>query len=117
MIYCSLCKNSRTVVDRSGGEPVTVECPMCAEHPATPAPRLFYIQNRGYCGNCLRFWRKGGHGYTSNLREAWKVPHEKALEICRSRPEEDIMWPVEVLEAIAEVHVNCEPARAAGVRL
>ena len=35
---------------------------------------LFYIQDsRSYCGNSVMWWRVDGHGYTSNLAEAWKV--------------------------------------------
>ena len=32
----------------------------------------YYIQRHasGYCGNCLLFWRKGGHGYTCDLNDA-----------------------------------------------
>lgn len=32
----------------------------------------YYVQNkeRGYVGNCILWWKKGGHGYTCNLDEA-----------------------------------------------
>jgi hypothetical protein len=71
---------------------------------------LYYIQNRGYCGNCLRWWKDGGHGYTSNLDEAWKVSKERAEEICRSRPEEDIPWPASCHgDVIAEIIDGREP--------
>jgi hypothetical protein len=72
---------------------------------------LYYIQNRGYCGNCLRWWTDGGHGYTSNLDEAWKVSKERAEEICRSRPDEDIPWPAEKVDAVAVRHVDSERLR------
>jgi hypothetical protein len=39
------------------------------------AEPLYYIQDtRSYCGNSVMWWRVDGHGYTSNLEEAWKVP-------------------------------------------
>lgn len=33
---------------------------------------LYYIQRHasGCCGNCLLWWRKGGHGYTCNIDDA-----------------------------------------------
>ena len=79
-----------------------------------PAPELFYIQNRGYCGNCLSWWRDGGHGYTTNLDEAWKVPQEQAERICASRPHEDTAWPVSQIDAITCRHVNVEHLRLCG---
>jgi len=32
----------------------------------------YYLQRSegGYVGNCLLWWRKGGHGYTCDLKEA-----------------------------------------------
>ena len=72
---------------------------------------LYYIQNRGYCGNCLRWWKDGGHGYTSNLDEAWKLSRERAEYICRSRPDEDIAWPVSKVDAVAVRHVDSERLR------
>jgi len=67
---------------------------------------LYYIQNKGYVGNCLKWWREGGHGYTCNLDEAWKVSKEKAEEICKSRPKEDIMWKVSFVDQMAERHLT-----------
>jgi hypothetical protein len=72
---------------------------------------LYYIQNVGYCGNCLIWWRDGGHGYTCNLASAWKVPKEKALAICQDRPEQDIMWLCSDIDNIAVRHVDTESAR------
>lgn len=69
---------------------------------------LFYIQNVGFAGNCLKFWRPEGRGYTSDLNEAWKVTAEKAKQICRSRPNEDIPRLVSRLDKIAARHVDCE---------
>lgn len=72
---------------------------------------LYYIQNTGFCGNCLKWWRVDGHGYTMDLDDAWKVNKEKADEICRSRPKEDIPWPVSVIDSVAQRHVNVERLR------
>jgi hypothetical protein len=44
--------------------------------PSDPAPwDAYFIQDtRSYCGNSVMWWRVDGHGYTSNLAEAWRVP-------------------------------------------
>lgn len=74
--------------------------------------KLFYILNRGYNGDFHMFWRIDGHGYTTNLREAWQVPEEKALQICRSRPTEDFAYACENIDAVSYPAVNSELMRA-----
>ena len=84
------------------------------EKEAAAKPKdLYYIQNRGYSGDCLRFWRSNECGYTTNLDEALVVSKTEAEGICTSRPKEDIPWPCAYLDAIAQRHVNseCMPRR------
>jgi len=69
---------------------------------------LFYIQNKGFCGDCLLFWRANRCGYTTDLRQALKVGPAEADKICSSRIGEDIPWPVNQLDAVAEMHINSE---------
>ena len=78
---------------------------------------LFYIQNRGYCGNCLLWWRADRHGYTMNLDEALKLPENEARRLCESRPNEDIPRPVKMIDKYTARHVNCEKLRAAGIKV
>jgi len=59
------------------------------------APQLYYIRNLGFVGNCLRWWKEGGHGYTCDLNEAWKVTEEAARGITKIRRGEDIAYRVE----------------------
>lgn len=68
-------------------------------------PKLYYIQNKGFVGNCLLFWRENGSGYTCDLDDAWQVTEEKAIEICKVRKGEDIMHEVTVVDALAQRHV------------
>jgi hypothetical protein len=75
---------------------------------------LYYIQNTGFCGNCLKWWRTDGHGYTLDLNDAWKVTAEKAAQLCRNRPDQDIPHKAEAIDAIAARHVNVEALRLAG---
>jgi len=43
-----------------------------------------YIQVEGYVGNAMCWWRKGGGGYTCDIREAEMFPVEEAERIARS---------------------------------
>lgn len=49
-----------------------------------PDPEMYYIRTRGYIGNGLIWWRPNSAGYTSDLRQAGKYTHDKAMSICRS---------------------------------
>jgi hypothetical protein len=66
--------------------------------------QLYYIQYKVYTGNCLIWWREGGHGYTNNLKEAWKVTIEQARQ-ATLRPI-DIIWPVEFADSFAVIHIT-----------
>ena len=60
---------------------------------------LFYLQDsRGYVGNDMLFWVKGGRGYTTDLRKAEVYTKEKAQFMHDSR-ETDIPWPKEYIDA------------------
>jgi len=71
-------------------------------------PKKYYIQNKGYVGNCLIWWRLGGSGYTTNIREAQQYTEEEALRLCKVRPDEDFMWLVEIVEEAATLHVDSQ---------
>jgi hypothetical protein len=66
---------------------------------------LYYIQNRGFCGDCLLWWRANRCGYTMNLRDALKVTAKEAATFDRV---EDVPWLASEIDAIAEYHVNSE---------
>ncbi len=68
----------------------------------------FYIQNLGTIGNCLRWWRPSGNGYTYNLDEAGVFTEEKARALCAGRPKEDILWPCVEINNLAHFHVDSE---------
>ena len=58
--------------------------------------QLFYIQDtRTYCGNSVMWWRINGHGYTSNLAEAEKVP------VTWIGRQTDRLWPCDEIDARA----------------
>jgi hypothetical protein len=76
----------------------------------------FCIRNQkgsGCVGNCAIFWGPDGCGYTVNLDEAWKVSYEEAVEICRSRPDEDFPVSYDTLLALSHRHVDIQAIRRA----
>ncbi len=77
------------------------------------AEPLYYIQNRGFCGDCLLWHKEGGHGYTMDLDQAWKVTKAEAERICAHRPHEDFLRPVSEMDAAAARHVNSESVKLA----
>lgn len=74
---------------------------------------LFYIHNAGTNGNCMRFWRVDGGGYTVDLDDAWKVDYEKAKSICSCRPKEDFAYPVALVDSLAKRHIDIQALRKA----
>jgi hypothetical protein len=69
-------------------------------------PPLYFIQNKGHVGNCLLWWRKGSHGYTTDLNEAEQFTEEEARKIVTGRrPQEDFMYPVSAVLLAAQRHV------------
>lgn len=76
-----------------------------------PPGQLFYIQDgRQIVGNCIYWWVENSQGYTCNLKRAWKVDYATAAEIEGSRQTE-ILWPVEEVDAVAQVHVDIQNLR------
>ena len=70
---------------------------------------MYYIRNaKCVVGNSILWWVDGGHGYTCDLKKAWKVPESKARSICRDRPKEDFMVPANKAEASTQLHVDSQ---------
>ena len=119
-IPCTIC--NKTGVEMSGVCHCGAEMEghsVYDDHSATEMTRpcscqtpLFYIQNKGFCGDCLKWWRTDGHGYTLDLDQAWQVTAEKAASICHDRPKEDRAWPCKLIDAVAARHVNSETLNA-----
>ena len=71
----------------------------------------YYIQDvRRYIGNSVVWWAVGGHGYTTDLKKAWRVSKEKAISItsCRST---DVVWPRDFIDAGVELHFDADNLR------
>ena len=69
-------------------------------------PALYYIQNRGFCGNCIFWWREGSCGYTTNLSKAGKFTEEEAKKLCCGRDKQDVAWQVKEVDALVERHLT-----------
>lgn len=55
------------------------------------AESSYYIQN-GFDGNAMVWWREGGRGYTTNLKEAGKYSEEEAQSIIERANRYEIAW-------------------------
>lgn len=65
--------------------------------------KLYYIQNLGFVGNAMIWWREGGKGYTTNIKEAGRFPAEEMLNIINNRPNEDFAWECEYIDNTPEI--------------
>lgn len=72
------------------------------------AEPLYYLQTRGYVGNSLMWWKKGKHGYTTDVRRAHVFTREEAYGQAKVRPTEDFPWRKDYIDANVEHSVNAE---------
>lgn len=94
-----------TGIDAESYEAKDEECEACALaiRALVPDEEGYYIQDsRGYVGNDMLFWQKGG-GYTTNLDLAEVFSKERVERLCQER-ETDIAWPVKYMQE------HCRPA-------
>ena len=75
---------------------------------ASPEAALYYIQARGFSGDCLVFWRKEKAGYTTNLGDAMQVTKQEADQITGDSSRGDSAWPVKELDLLSYRHVDSE---------
>lgn len=68
----------------------------------------YYLQTRGHCGNSLMWWKKGKHGYTTDVRRAHVFTKAEAYGQAKVRPTEDFPWRKDYIDANVEFHVNAE---------
>ena len=70
---------------------------------------LCYIQDARNCvGNSVLWWAEGGHGYTSDLSKAWRVP-----ATWKADRDTDVLRPCAEMDALAERHVDLQKLRKA----
>lgn len=68
---------------------------------------LFYVQDkRQFVGNSMVWWRHNGNGYTTDLSQAGKYDHKP------SDRDTDVLWPVEYIDSIANLHVDVQRAES-----
>jgi len=58
---------------------------------------MYYIQ-RGYVGNAIEWWRKGGNGYTANIFEAEKFTEERMKELVFRPDKKYKAWPCDYID-------------------
>lgn len=74
--------------------------------PVEEGPPLFYVQDsRGYVGNAVSWWCPEGAGYTCHLSKVGLYTEKP------SDRETDIMWPRELVDRAATLHVDMQVLR------
>ena len=70
----------------------------------------YYVERMasGYVGNCLIWWRKGGHGYGCDLNEAevFDGDSDKFKDLMKS--DKYRAWPKEHVDESTSVHVDMQ---------
>ena len=70
--------------------------PKLYEPPAEP----YYLQRLSVLhGNAALWWRRQGHGYTADLREARLFSKADALRLAAAYPATDAAWPRAYIDA------------------
>lgn len=74
-------------------------------------PLFYYLQDsRSTVGNDVLWWRKGGHGYTTDLREAEVYTAADAQRMHLSR-HSDIPWPKDYIDSKTRPAVDVQHIR------
>ena len=75
--------------------------------------QLFYLQDsRGFVGNDVLWWRKGGSGYTTDLREAETYSADEARRMHYLR-DSDVPWPKDYIDTKARPAVDFQHIKRA----
>lgn len=83
-----------------------------------PQRELYYIQDTRQCvGNSALWWREGGHGYTCDLKQAWKVEWKAETFKFASLRDTDVLRPVSEMDWIAELHVDVQRIGPGALRI
>ena len=64
---------------------------------------MYYVQNLGYIGNAMIWWRPDSKGYTTNIEEAGRYTEEEMRGLINSRPEEDFAWECDYIDNTPEI--------------
>jgi len=65
-----------------------------------------YYVSKGYVGNCLLWWRKGGYGYTCDLSDAEIFTETDPKFQSVSKDEKYTLWDADYIIKHTESHVN-----------
>ena len=66
---------------------------------------LYYVQDsRDFVGNSMLWWRHNGAGYTTDISQAGQYDHSPTDR------ETDVLWPVDYINSIAQLHVDHQNA-------
>jgi len=69
---------------------------------------LYYVQDsRDFVGNSMLWWRPDGRGYTTDISQAGQYAERPTDR------DTDVLWSVEYINSIAQLHVDHQKAHAA----
>jgi len=69
---------------------------------------LYYLQTRGHVGNSYLWWKRGRHGYTTDVAQAEVFTKEQAFAQAKVRPTEDFPWRKAYIDAHVTRQINSE---------
>lgn len=68
-----------------------------------------YIQDiRGYVGNSVSWWAKGGSGYTTNIDKAEVFTEKEAMKLVSESPEKYRAWSYDHIQEVVTKHVDVQ---------
>lgn len=67
----------------------------------------YYVQERGFVGDCALWWGKNRRGYVTDLSEAGLYTEEEVRQMRKT----DVGWPQELVERCVVRHVRVETLR------
>ena len=74
---------------------------------------FYYLQDsRSFVGNDVLWWRKGGEGYTTDMREAETYTKDEAQRMHRAR-NSDIPWPKNYIDTKTRPAVDFQDIKRA----
>lgn len=71
--------------------------------------KLFYVQKEGtWAGNSMLWWKKGGAGYSPDIKEARMFSEAEAKKICDGFNTDKKMWPKKYIDERIEHHIDMQ---------
>lgn len=81
------------------------------EDPEASGDFLYYVQDtRQYVGNSVLWWKKDGHGYGCDIREAHVFTSAEANKVCRT--DHFKKWEKDSVDSLVSMHIDIQSLRS-----